>query len=32
MVNRTFTASQTSFKNAFIISGLPNIASIQRHR
>jgi hypothetical protein len=29
MINRTFTASQTSFKNAFTIFNLPNVASIR---
>lgn len=28
MINRTFTASQTSFKNAFTIFDLLNVASI----
>ena len=28
MINRTFTASQTSFKNAFTIFDLPNVAYI----
>jgi hypothetical protein len=29
MINRTFTASRTSFKNAFTIFNLPNVASIR---